>query len=124
MLKVLIPHRSYVSSSNINGRYKPEIDHIFPMRLENRSEHYDVNDVNTIWNMQPITGVINASKGNRHPKKFLSHPDNTEYFNKYDFLPEITDVLWDNHSDFINWRKQQMLNFLKSEYGLSVQKEH
>jgi len=119
MLKVLTPKRSYASSPNIKGRYKPELDHIFPMRLKGRPENYAVN---VVWNMQPVTGVINVSKSNMHPKTFFSMPDNAEYLNsQYDFMPDITSVLWDNHDNFISWRKQQMLAFLKSEYGLSVQ---
>lgn len=118
MLKVLIPNRSYVSSSNISGRYKPELDHIFPMKLKDRPDDYAVN---IIWNMQPVTGVINAAKSNEHPKKFFSAPNNTEHLNnQYDFVPSILDVLWDNHADFIKWRKQQMIDFLQSEYGLSI----
>jgi len=118
MLKILIPNRSYISSSNINGRYKPEIDHIFPMGLKDKPKDYEVN---VVWNMQPVTGVINASKGNTHPKIFFSLPDNAEHLNnQYDYVPEITNSLWNNHDDFISWRKQQMLDFLKSEYGLSV----
>ena len=118
MLKIMIPKRSYVSSSNITGRYKPELDHVFPMKLKDRPDDYNVN---IIWNMQPVTGVVNASKSNEHPKTFFSLPNHTEYLkSQYDFVPEITDDLWNSHDGFIDWRKQQMLTFLKSEYGLTV----
>jgi len=58
-----------------------------------------------------------------NPKDFFSAPENVEHLNnQYDYMPEITNILWDKHDDFINWRKQLMLAFLKSEYGLSIKK--
>lgn len=42
-LKILLPRRLYVKQENTTGRYKPELDHIFPMKLQNRLEDYNVD---------------------------------------------------------------------------------
>lgn len=118
MLKILIPHRSYITSSNITGRYKPEIDHIFPIKLKNAPKDYNVD---IIWNMQPVTGVINASKRNIHPKDFFGKPENAEVIDQYDYVPkDLDNPLWDNHKLFIESRKSSMLKFLQNEYGIIV----
>lgn len=115
-LKVLMPHRCYISSTSVQGRYKPELDHIFPMKLDGRPSDYEVN---VLWNMQPVTGVLNASKGNTHPNLFFS--SNQKLLSEYDFLPDrLDDNVWEDHGDFINFRKTKMIEFMKNKYGIEI----
>jgi uncharacterized protein with ParB-like and HNH nuclease domain len=117
-LKVLIPDVSYISSGDVAGRYKPELDHIFPMKLNGRPANYNVN---VLWNMQPITGVINASKGNTHPKTFFSSPENSKYINQYNFLPDaLSAPEWSDHLSFIAFRKQKMIDCMRSKYDIVI----
>ena len=117
-LKILIPDVSYISSDTVAGRYKPELDHIFPMKLSGRPADYNVN---VLWNMQPVTGVVNASKGNTHPKTFFSSPTNSKYINCYNFMPDDLSALeWSDHNLFINYRKQKMIDFMLSKYGITI----
>lgn len=117
-LKILIPDVSYISSDSVTGRYKPELDHIFPMKLKGRPLDYNVN---VLWNMQPVTGVINASKGNIHPKTFFSNPENHKYRHYYHFLPDdLSAPEWMDHNLFIAYRKEEMINFMLSKYGISI----
>lgn len=117
-LKILIPDVSYISSDTVVGRYKPELDHIFPLRLSGRPPDYNVN---VLWNMQPVTGVINASKGNTHPKTFFSSPTNSKYINHYNFLPDnLSAAEWSDHKMFIAFRKQKMIDFMYSKYGIVI----
>ena len=119
-LKVLILVRSFISSDTVQGRYKPELDHIFPMRLDGRPQDYSVN---VLWNMQPVTGVVNASKGNTHPKTFFSVPTNNKYMEQYDFIPtDLSDAAWSDHKTFIEYRKQKMIDFMLSKYGLEIKR--
>lgn len=117
-LKILIPNRSFISAVTVQGRYKPEIDHIFPMKLNNRPDDYDVN---LLWNMQPVTGVLNASKSNTHPKTFFSIPTNQKYLSQYDFIPiDLNDIAWTDHKSFISYRKEKMVKFMKDKYGIEI----
>lgn len=118
-LKILIPDVSYISSDTVVGRYKPELDHIFPLRLNGRPSDYNVN---VLWNMQPVTGVINASKGNTHPKAFFSSPVNSKYINYYNFLPDnLSAPEWSDHKLFIAFRKQKMIDFMFTKYGIVIE---
>lgn len=118
-LKILIPDVSYISSDTVVGRYKPELDHIFPLRLNGRPSDYNVN---VLWNMQPVTGVINASKGNTHPKAFFSSPVNSQYINYYNFLPDnLSAPEWSDHKLFIAFRKQKMIDFMFTKYGIVIE---
>ncbi len=117
-LKVLTPNHSYVLASTVQGRYKPEIDHIFPQKLANAPADYDVN---ILWNMQPITGVINASKGNKHPKDFFQSVDGAKYINDYDFIiKDFSNPVWTDHKLFIEERKKEMVDFMLSTYGIQL----
>lgn len=118
MLKILLPHRSYISSTNVTGRYKPELDHIFPIKLKDAPQDYNVD---TIWNLQPVTGVINASKRNTHPKEYFARPENTEVIDQYDYIPKnLSDFLWSDPKQFIQARKLSLLKFMQNEYGIFV----
>ena len=114
-LKVLIPHRVYSPASG--KRYKPELDHIFPKKLKNPPTPYQVD---TIWNLQPISGQINLQKKNKHPKAFFTDPQTASYFSQYDFLPDQDSTLWDDPGQFIARRKDKMLQFMMQTYGLTV----
>ena len=63
---------------------------------------------------------INAQKKNKHPKQFFSDPQTASYFSQYDFLPNQGSTLWDNPGQFIDWRKEKMLQFMQTRYGLTV----
>jgi hypothetical protein len=117
-LKISLPHRLYIKQETTTGRYRPELDHIFPMRLEGRPEEYDVD---IIWNLQPVTGKTNLLKSNIHPKKFFSDDDTKMHISEYDFIPkDMTSELWDNHKKFIEFRKKQMIHFLEHNYNLEI----
>jgi hypothetical protein len=115
-LKVLIPNRSYIAA-DVDGRYKPELDHIFPTKLENRPSDYSVNYV---WNLQPVMGTINSDKTNTHPKTFFENESFAKYFEEYDFVPPLDDLLWNDWEKFIKERKNKMISFLKNQYSLEV----
>ena len=117
-LKVLTPDRLYIKQENATGRYKPELDHIFPMKLENRPDDYSVD---TLWNFQPVLGKTNLLKSNTHPHKFFTDAETKEHIAEYDFLPtSMESNEWKDHKAFIKARKVRMIEFLKSAYGLTV----
>jgi len=132
-LKILTPLRVFMTSAENPGRYNPELDHIFPQKLKGRPDDYAVD---IVWNMQPVTGVINGSKLNAHPKVYFTASDektnefvNNKIFEElYDFVPTIdyttkpatASPLWDSHIDFITWRKEKMLKFFSEQYGLTA----
>lgn len=119
-LKIILNERLFVKA-NVDGRYAPELDHIFPQKLENRPEDYSVD---IVWNMQPVTGIINASKSNQHPKDFFMQDTKKEYITYYDFLPEsFDDIDWTDHEIFIKNRKEKMINKFKELYQLEVHNE-
>ena len=115
-LKILTPNRIFISSKIIEGRYKPELDHIFPMKLKNKPKNYNVN---VIWNLQPVEGILNANKGNTHPKEFFEK--NKNYLKDYDFLPNMNNLSWNDHEKFINYRKKKMIKFMKNTYNIDIQ---
>lgn len=117
-LKILMPQRLFVKQENTTGRYKPELDHIFPLKLEGRPEDYDVD---IIWNLQPVAGKTNLLKSNEHPHKFFSNQDTKTHISEYDFLPnKIDSEDWKDHKRFIKNRKKRMIDFMNDRYGLSV----
>ena len=105
-----------------NNRFNPEIDHIFPKKLPNQSPQY-YQEVDIIWNMQPIKGIYNNQKSRIHPREFFLSPTGSKYISEYDFLPTIdfTDKIYDNPIAFINMRKKIMIQFLLDKYNLSVE---
>lgn len=117
-LKVLNPDVSYINGGSVDGRYKPELDHIFPLRLSGRPADYCVN---VLWNLHPVTGVINASKGNTNPRDFFQKPQNTKYLKEYNFVPKDLDSPeWFDHNLFIEFRKKNMIDFMLQKYGLVI----
>lgn len=135
-LKILTPHRLYQFEPDIQGRFNPEIDHIFPKKLKDESENYE-KEVDIIWNLQPTKGEINGYKTNIHPQLFFTDAFinkkgeriiGSKYINDYDFMMpydsnkkiNFTDEIWRNPSNFISRRRVEMLNFLKSTYDIEL----
>jgi hypothetical protein len=122
-LKILTPKRRFVFDYDIAGRFNPEIDHIFPKHPDNRdfrdSEEYS-SQVNSIWNMQPVSGEINRQKNNAEPQAFFRN--RLEILEHYDHLPSMNpeDSIWtmSNYSQFIIERKNIMKTELQKLYGL------
>ncbi len=70
-LKVL-PQRIYQFDPDMQGRFNPELDHIFPKKLKGRNLLYE-QEVDVLWNIQPTKGdVLNSQKTNLHPKEFFT----------------------------------------------------
>lgn len=127
-LKILTPNRSFEIDYSMPNRFNPEIDHIFPTNLAGKDEKYK-EEVNVLWNFQPVKGEVNNQKTNIHPKLFFTDQvvdsqgmviPGSKYFKDYDFVPELTSELWDDHAAFITWRREQMLKFLDDQYGIKV----
>jgi uncharacterized protein with ParB-like and HNH nuclease domain len=120
-LKILTPNRIYNFEPDEKGRFNPEIDHIFPKKLQDQSKEYYEN-VDVLWNMQPIKGEINNFKRRRHPKEFFSSQEGSKYLNDYDFIPttDLSDPIWEKPLEFIAARKDKMITFLKQQYGLDL----
>lgn len=104
------------------------IDHIFPMHLVGKDDGYR-EAVNAMWNFQPVKGEVNNLKSNIHPRDFFQDMakdsqgnviQGSKYFSDYDFVPELTSDLWDRPSEFIVWRRTQMLEYMESHYGIKV----
>jgi len=119
-LKILTPQRAYQFIPDTKGRFNPEIDHIFPRKLKNQSPEYYSN-VDIIWNLQPVKGEVNNFKSDKHPHTFFSNEGN-KYLSEYDFIPatDLTNTIWQNPLDFLDKRKNEMINFLKNEYELDL----
>ena len=135
-LKILTPHRLYQFEPDIQGRFNPEIDHIFPKKLKDESENYE-KEVDIIWNLQPTKGEINGYKTNIHPQLFFTDAFinkkgeriiGSKYINDYDFMMpydsnkkiNFTDEIWKNPSNFISRRRVEMLDFLKCTYDIEL----
>ena len=112
--KIIIPSRSYIFHDR-----KPQVDHIFPIRLAGRDETYEMA-VDVLWNFQPVRAEINLYKTNRHPGEFFRSEDGNRYWSSYDFIPEPQDALWGDHLAFVNDRKRKMLDALTTLYGLTL----
>ncbi len=110
--KMLMPSRSYVFHED-----KPQVDHIFPLRLAEGDEIYR-RSVDILWNFQPMRADVNNYKRARHPKEFFLSEDGSKYWQFYDFIPLADDGLWNDYSAFIDYRKARMLNALNSLYGM------
>jgi len=124
-LKILTPNRVYQFEPDIRGRFNPEIDHIFPIKLKGSSTVYRKN-VDIIWNMQPTKGDLNGFKTNHHPNLFFTDKITnskgaavvgSKYISDYDFLlpkdihgsVDFSDAVWGSEELFIKSRKELML---------------
>lgn len=117
-LKIAMPKRLFIEHDSTSGRYKPEIDHIYPTKLDGRDEKYFVD---VVWNKQPVSGQTNLLKSNTHPLKFFTDEETKSHFDEYDFLNnDFKDLEWKDHNVFIKKRKERMIKFLKDEYALII----
>jgi len=133
-LKILTPTRIYQFAPDMVGRFNPELDHIFPKKLENWTAAY-IKAVDIVWNMQPTKGEINGFKTNLHPRDFfLDKARNSKgepivgskYITEYDFLfpqaenngIDFTNVIWEAPIEFVQRRRELMIEFLKHKYGI------
>ena len=130
-LKVLMPGRTFGFDYSMPNRFNPEIDHIFPMHLAGTDDDYR-EDVNVMWNFQPVKGEVNNLKTNIHPKDFFmdkakdaqgNQIQGSKYYADYDFVPALTSELWDDHKKFLAWRREQMLDFMEKHYGIKIKGE-
>lgn len=133
-LKILTPHRTYQFEPDMQGRFNPEIDHIFPKKLKDRTPEYE-SRVDIVWNMQPTKGEINGYKTNIHPRDFFTDTVKnnkgesiigSKYVSDYDFLFPInqekhidfSDEIWNNPIGFIEKRRVEMIEYLKNKYDI------
>ena len=125
-LKILTPTNIYQFDPNMQGRFNPEIDHIFPKKLKDSTSEYE-QSVDIIWNMQPTKGDINGFKTNFHPKDFFSDTATdkkgnkiigSKYLDEYSFVPDINSGSWLNPVEFIEGRRTKMINFLNKKYKI------
>ncbi|HCE5838039.1 DUF262 domain-containing protein [Pseudomonas aeruginosa] len=114
--KVLMPGRSYVFHDS-----KPQVDHIFPLKLDGQDEAYQ-EAVDVLWNFQPVSAEVNNYKRARHPREFFKAADGSKYFGAYDFVPATDSELWDAPLAFVAERRKHMLAALEGLYGLKVVK--
>ena len=133
-LKILLRNRVFEFDDSMPGRFNPEIDHIFPIKLvefKDDSEYQKI--VNILWNFQPVRGQINNTKRNYDPYKFFtdqivnSKGDEvcgSKYWNEYDELPDLNDPCWHDYRLFIDRRKEKLIAKLEKEYGITFQDEH
>jgi hypothetical protein len=135
-LKILTPNRTYQFEPDLQWRFNPEIDHIFPRKLKDQHPEY-INSVDIIWNMQPVKWDINSYKTNHNPKLFFTDKvtnwswaliNGSKYIYDYDFLfprtssdtIDFTDSIWEKPFDFINQRRSLMIRYLKEMYDISL----
>lgn len=127
-LKFLMPNRDFDFDNSMLNRFNPELDHIFPVNLEGTDEEYK-SYVDTVWNMQPVKGEVNNMKTNIHPKDFFtdkafkadgSSINGSKYFELYDFVPNIDDSLWENYKAFIDDRREKMIKYMETQYGIQI----
>ncbi len=111
--KILMPGRSYVFHDR-----KPQVDHIFPIKLDGNNDEKYQNEVDVLWNFQPIPAEVNRNKSARNPKEFFNSEDGSKYWSSYDFIPKPEDSDWDDPVIFIEHRRIKMLDALNRLYGL------
>ncbi|KAA0088358.1 DUF262 domain-containing protein [Paraburkholderia sp. T12-10] len=112
--KALMPNRSYIFHDS-----KPQVDHIFPIKLAGQEEAYR-DSVDVLWNFQPMPAEVNNYKRARHPQEFFNSEDGGKYWASYDFIPKPDSLLWNDHLAFLNDRKRRMLDALNDLYGLTL----
>jgi uncharacterized protein with ParB-like and HNH nuclease domain len=125
-LKITFPHRDFEFDYSMANRFNPELDHIFPRNLAGMNDEYK-DDVDIIWNMQPIKGAINLDKSNHHPKLFFTDTTDNgkqltgkKYYGDYDCIPEMTSTDWDDYKVFIKNRRTKMIEQIKKLYDITL----
>jgi len=123
-LKIIFKGTTYDWSNLAGKRYNPELDHIFPKKLKEMKDNPECPDyqqeVDVLWNLQPIKGDENIEKSNSAPKEyFQTHP---EAFEKYEMVPSLDDDKWEvqNYRDFIAYRKKLMIQKVKDLYDIEI----
>lgn len=112
--KILTPQRTYIFHDR-----RPQIDHIFPLNLAGRDETYK-RDVNVLWNLQPMPAEVNNYKRADHPRDFFQGEEGRRFWAAYDFVPEATSPLWNDHREFLRYRETKMRNALDQQYGINL----
>ena len=122
-LKIMTPTRTYEFDPDTAGRFNPEIDHIFPRKLRGQPDSF-ARSVDILWNMQPIKGEVNGQKTNKHPLAFFKEIG-SKYLPEYDHLPsnDVNDPIWGKPYAFVAKRREIMLDWMKTRYGIEVMKE-
>jgi hypothetical protein len=112
-LKIILNHRLFTNTET-SGRYNPELDHIYPTKLDQPPIGYNVD---TLWNLQPIDGITNLDKSNKDPKEYFENKPHIK--NNYDYIENliIGSLDW---IDFIKDRKQQMIQKFEKDYDILV----
>ncbi len=127
-LKFMMPDRSFEFDYSMPNRFNPELDHIFPIHLDNMNEEYQLY-VDVLWNMQPVKGEVNNMKKNIHPLRFFKDLDRhssgttitgSKYLSAYDFIPDLSDPSWNDYKKFIQDRRKKMMDFVEEHYGISL----
>ena len=127
-LKFSMPSRTFEFDYSMPNRFNPELDHIFPVHLSGMNDTYQ-QDVDVLWNMQPVKGDVNNLKRNLHPLKFFTDAEKdasgqvisgSKYFSDYDFIPVLTDPSWNDYKLFIQNRRQKMIDFIKAQYDITL----
>lgn len=125
-LKITFPNRDFEFDYSMPNRFNPELDHIFPLHLKGMDVEYR-HDVDIIWNMQPIKGVVNNDKSSHHPKLFFTDSvDNgkqlygKKYYEDYDCIPPVSSNDWDDYKLFLKNRRKKMIQVLNDRYGISI----
>lgn len=113
-LKILTPGRTYIFHED-----KPQLDHIFPKNLSGTADEYK-EQVDVLWNIQPMPAGINNYKRARHPQEFFSSDDGNKYVKDYDFIPPADSRIWENHKLFLWYRRRRMRQALSLRYGLQL----
>ena len=111
--KVLMPSRTYIFHER-----KPQVDHIFPLALNDDDAYRDAVDV--LWNLQPVPADVNNYKRAVPPKEFFESAAGKKYWDQYDFLPPLDSPEWANHLAFIVGREQRMRAQFEAKYGLPL----
>lgn len=125
-LKITFPSRVFEFDYSMPNRFNPELDHIFPRNLKDTNDDYK-HDVDIIWNMQPIKGIVNNDKSNHHPKLFFTDGvDNgkqlsgKKYYGDYDCIPPMLSTDWDDYKMFLKNRREKMIKFISDRYGITL----
>ena len=116
-LKILTPDRMYLFDDRT-----PQIDHIFPMALH-AGQIDDVayrTRVNVLWNMQPTPAELNNYKRAKPPVEFFKSAEGSPYLSSYDFLPDIDGEEFGDEIRFVGYRKNEMIQFIKSKYDIDL----
>lgn len=110
--KILTPQRTYIFHDR-----KPQVDHIFPLNLVGRDEAYK-EEVNVLWNLQPMPAQVNNYKRADHPRDFFNSDEGRRFWASYDYIPEPASPLWDDHLAFLRDRETKMRLALQAQYGI------